>query len=518
STHSSAQRICPATRGDDMKSLRIRLLLKVVAIIVPLLLLGQVVFTNIYLEELEDRADQSEMLTRARLAAMDARFHIVQVQQFLTDVSATGDEGGYEEARQNSEAALKSLTELGTLVPSRATDISRVADQLKAMHATGKRMAEAYVSAGREAGNLIMKEPDTGLDAVAASLAELLDDLVGDLGTEQEAANTALVESVHLVEELAIIAGIAVLILVLAAMVLLYVKILPPLAALTGSMENFASGQGDLRSRLPEEGSDEIATICRSFNHFVATLQGEIGQVADASDSIVSTGERLTTITDEAKQEMEGLLGATEQVATAMNEMAASAQEVAGNAQQAANGARQATSETESGRRVVEHAIESIDSLARGVEEAAGVIHSVKEDSNAITSILDVIRGIAEQTNLLALNAAIEAARAGEQGRGFAVVADEVRSLATRTQESTSEIQGMIEKLQKSADSAVRAMEEGKKQADESVREAARAGESLAAIAQAIQGINDMNTQIASAAEEQSAVSEEINRNIINIS
>ncbi|NHZ69797.1 MAG: methyl-accepting chemotaxis protein, partial [Thermotogales bacterium] len=206
-----------------------------------------------------------------------------------------------------------------------------------------------------------------------------------------------------------------------------------------------------------------------------------------------------------------------DQVATAMTEMAATVQEVARNAATAAGAARDANEEAGSGKRVVKETIQAINSLAGEVQSASDVINQLAADSEAIGGVLDVIRGIAEQTNLLALNAAIEAARAGEQGRGFAVVADEVRTLAQRTQTSTQEIQSMIEKVQSGARNAVNVMESGREQAAGSVSKAGEAGTSLETINSAVSAINDMNMQIASAAEEQSAVAEEINRNIVNI-
>ncbi|NIA02649.1 MAG: methyl-accepting chemotaxis protein, partial [Planctomycetia bacterium] len=208
----------------------------------------------------------------------------------------------------------------------------------------------------------------------------------------------------------------------------------------------------------------------------------------------------------------------TGQVATAMNEMTTTVQEVACNATQTAEAANKANTETDSGRQIVTKTIESITELASEVETAAITIQQLESDSENIDSVVDVIRGISEQTNLLALNAAIEAARAGEQGRGFAVVADEVRTLASRTQESTLEIQSMIESLQTGAARAVEVMEQGRNKAQGSVENAARAGESLNVITSTVATISDMNTQIASAAEEQTAVAEEINRNIANIS
>lgn len=174
--------------------------------------------------------------------------------------------------------------------------------------------------------------------------------------------------------------------------------------------------------------------------------------------------------------------------------------------------------QTQDGRNVMQHTLKTIEALAQEVENSAQVISRLSEDSTQIGSVLDVIRGIAEQTNLLALNAAIEAARAGEQGRGFAVVADEVRTLASRTQASTLEIQSMIERLQTDASNAVKAMQQGQVQAQQGLSQAAQAENALQTISQSVTRINDMNIQIATAAEEQSSVAEEINRNIVNIS
>jgi len=284
------------------------------------------------------------------------------------------------------------------------------------------------------------------------------------------------------------------------------------------TLDEISQGEGDLTRRLVASGNDEIGQLVNSFNTFIGKLQTIISQVTASTIQLSTAAEEMASISQESTASSAEQHRETEQVASAMNEMTATVQEVAQNAEQAAVAANDASGDASNGNQVVGETIKSINQLAGEVEKAAEVIQQLETDSGNIGAILDVIRGISEQTNLLALNAAIEAARAGEQGRGFAVVADEVRTLASRTQESTQEIQNMIENLQSGTTKAVEVMESGRKQAHSSVDNAQRAGESLAAIAGAVVTISEMNTQIATAAEEQTAVAEEINRNIVNIS
>ncbi len=283
------------------------------------------------------------------------------------------------------------------------------------------------------------------------------------------------------------------------------------------AMNDIARGEGDLTRRLDDTGKDEMAELASSFNTFVAKMQELVGQVSGATSQLASAAEELSAITDQTSRGIQHQQSETDQVATAINEMTATVQEVARNASSASQAAQEADGEAGNGKQVVSASIDAINALAGEVEKAAEVIDKLETDSENISKVLDVIKGIAEQTNLLALNAAIEAARAGEQGRGFAVVADEVRTLASRTQQSTEEIHEIIERLQADAESAVQVMNTGRGQAQSSVEQAAHAGESLERIAKAVTTISDMNAQIASAAEEQTAVAEEINRNIVGI-
>jgi methyl-accepting chemotaxis protein len=337
--------------------------------------------------------------------------------------------------------------------------------------------------------------------------------------SEESAAKLSFQNSEKQFERLVAMIGLALV----TALFLAALLALATVSGITKAVRELQVGgqqlaDGNLGYRVTYQGRDELGEIASSFNAMASRFHHTIQELAGAVEQLAAAAEQTAQISTQTSDGIRRQQLETDQVATAMNEMSATVQDVAGNAASAARAAQEADQQSESGKNVVHQTIASIDSLASEVEHAATVIHELEADSAGISSVVDVIRSIAEQTNLLALNAAIEAARAGEQGRGFAVVADEVRSLASRTQQSTSEIQTMIEKLQGGANRAVAVMQSSCSKAQAGKQQVTSAGHMLDQISNAVATINDMNAMIASAAEEQSSVAEEINRNVTSVS
>ncbi|WP_028866140.1 methyl-accepting chemotaxis protein [Psychromonas aquimarina] len=291
-----------------------------------------------------------------------------------------------------------------------------------------------------------------------------------------------------------------------------------PVNELAEVFKELGEGEGDLSYRLSETGSDEVSRLARGFNAFISNIHTVVADVSATSTDVRQASQKVSQGADQSRQEAEGQRDIATQVATAISEMGSTISEIAANATHAADATNEATTQAEDAQLVVQESTQSIHEMAENMESVSVTIESLADKSNAISSVLDVIRSISEQTNLLALNAAIEAARAGEQGRGFAVVADEVRSLAKRASESTDEIHQMITLLQNDSKLAVDGVRQSKEKAEIGMTGAQRTNDALNEIVQNIQQLSDLNTQVATATEEQSVVVSEINVHVHAIS
>ncbi|MEI5639949.1 MULTISPECIES: methyl-accepting chemotaxis protein [unclassified Pseudoalteromonas] len=297
----------------------------------------------------------------------------------------------------------------------------------------------------------------------------------------------------------------------------LALHLLQPLHDLESAITNMASGGGDLTRRLRIKNEDECGVVARQFNLFLAFLHDLVGRVKERADDVVSSSDAAKDLSTQSSQKLEQQVSLIENLATAMNQMSTTSTEIAGNAQQAASSITSVNDKTSEGQEIFLQAREQINALAEDINASFELSTQLAEYSQNIENILSVINGIAEQTNLLALNAAIEAARAGEQGRGFAVVADEVRTLASKTQESTTEIKTMIDQIQVSSNQVQQSMASSRDKTQLCVSQTEDATTMLEEISEMVKELMDRNIQIATAIEQQSVVIEEINKNTIHI-
>ena len=351
------------------------------------------------------------------------------------------------------------------------------------------------------------------IDPISGKISELIALQIKIAGQERAAANEIYHSSIAI---FATLAGLAMLTSILIG---LWVNrsVMNPINDIVRNLKTIRQ-DSDLTIKFRTFNDDELGLISTSLTQVIEHLRGILHSIAEAANTVNSSATELSSFTQETNKRMQQQQAETEQTATAMNEMTATVAEVAQNTSAAADSAKDADNYAANGNRIVIDSISSMSQLSEQIQKTAQVIGFLSNESQSIGRVLDVIKSIAEQTNLLALNAAIEAARAGEQGRGFAVVADEVRTLAQRTQKSTQEIEAMIATLQKGVKEAVNAMEVGIKQVDDANNKANEAGQALKEIVASVDNIAELNAHIATAAEEQSSVAESINRSIIAIS
>ncbi|MBU2155878.1 MAG: methyl-accepting chemotaxis protein [Gammaproteobacteria bacterium] len=493
------------------------LLLAVVPLLVLIVVIGMALSNASKLNDSFDELFTDRMRPISQLKVVSDAYAVAMVDALHKYRAGVFDEStlrkAFSDARSRGDKAWAEYTATRLT----ADESSRV-ERTKPYLLRVQQLADHYLGQVGN-GQLLAAEPgpfNRTLYDTFDPLGGELDGLISLQLSEGERLNVETTAQYQSIRNTFVLIGAVALVLVLVAALLISLSIIRPLAGLR-SLISEVQQSSNLTLRADVSGRDEVSDTARAFNTMLEHQQALIRHLTDTATQLAAASEEMSAISAQVSQAATAQGDQTSMVATAVHQMSVAVQEVARNAQSTASNAADANKEARQGSELVQSNLTSIQGLSASVEKAGEVIDTLHSQSDEISKVLGVIQSIAEQTNLLALNAAIEAARAGEAGRGFAVVADEVRSLASNTQKATESIRSMIDALQGGARSAVSAMQLSREQAQNSVSHAREAGEVLNHIALAIEGIADGNVQISAATEEQTAVANEISENISSL-
>jgi len=445
-----------------------------------------------------------------------ASVEIIKISELLNSAVTTGDEDNFSNADDVATSVRTLITKIGATHDSFSSIENKMRKEFDDYYFQAKALSLSMVNETADYAKLpaISQEMNKAFELVKATVTNFNAEQVNEF---EEAILTAN-DSAESLVDIGYVMGFVTIALLFGTAIPIISGIKSSLEEVVNSLKDIAEGEGDLTVRLTAKTEDEVGQLVNCFNLFMNKLQTTIKQVVDIASPLSDMAASVSATAVETNQvTLEQQQGA-QRTKTAVEHMNTSVQTVAESASLASSASTEASDISKEGADVVDKTVKTIRALAETVESSSTVIDKLDDDTKQVGAVLDVIKGIADQTNLLALNAAIEAARAGEQGRGFAVVADEVRTLASRTQDSTTEIQKTIEQLQIAARSAVDAMSQGRNLAESGVTEVSLAGESLAAITSSVEHINAMTSEIAQATNEQSTVAGEIVSHVDDIS
>lgn len=451
----------------------------------------------------------------ALMASKNALVSMESAKSGLSSYVTTGDEESLSNAINESLVVFENLDAIANLKPELASEVAPIKSGFSDYFESAVSVSKSITDGSADFSKLgaITTEMEASFAKSTSTLSAFNDNQLSLFESAIQRANDAAQNLSYL----GYLMGIATTIILLGVAIPIVNNFRRSIDDVVKSLRDIAQEDGDLTKRIKTANQDEIGDLVHWFNQFVEKLQTVVRDIGNSSKPLAAIAENLNQVSISARNNISAQQLSASDAKSAVDNMSNSVNAVAQSASEAAVAAGEASSAADEGQRVVNQTVASIQSLASRVDETALVIKKLEQDSNQVGVVLDVIKGIAEQTNLLALNAAIEAARAGEQGRGFAVVADEVRTLASRTQQSTEEIQATIEQLQNAARSAVTVMAKGTEQASISVDEANKAGSSLGAITKTISRITAMNDQIARSTGEQKSVAVSISQNVDDI-
>ncbi len=448
-------------------------------------------------------------------AAESSLVALERVKESLASAVTTGDEEALKTSDSFAEQLKKQLNQVGQLDAKLKQELNPILTSFDSYYRVAYKVSQEMVSNSADMSTIAERSQkmNADYDATTSQLSKFRDVQLEQFTASIDDAN----QQASTLITVGIIMGVITTLVLFGTAIPVVSGITSSLGHIIHSLKDLAKEDGDLTVRIQTKSKDELGDLAYWFNSFMEKLQGVVKEIVNTTLPLSSLAKDLHQLTDDTNKTIAVQRQAAEQAKYAVDEMSHSVIAEASSANEASSAASESNTAADRGQQTVGVTVNNIRQLASNVQDASEVILKLETDANQVGAVLDVIKGIAEQTNLLALNAAIEAARAGEQGRGFAVVADEVRTLASRTQKSTEEIQKTIEQLQSAARSAVQKMQQSTVQAEQSVTSANQAGESLQVITSSIRRIREMNQNIASATEDQQAMAGTIVGHVVEI-